>query len=120
MNNFSIKISDVRTNAMGISDINVSTRIGAQNAMDKIDHAINKVSSERSKIGAYQNSLEHISNNISSYYQNLISSESKIEDTDMAKEVMEMSKNSILEQVAESLLSQSNQIPGRILDLLKQ
>lgn len=120
LNNFSIKISDVRANAMGIKDINVSTRTGAQNAMDKIDYAIDKVSSERSKIGAYQNSLEHISNNISNYYQNLISSESKIEDTDMAEEVMKMIKNSILEQVADSLLSQSNQMPSRILDLLKQ
>jgi flagellin len=119
-NNFSIKISDARISAMGIGDINVLTRIGAQSAMDKIDHAINKVSSERSKIGAYQNSLEHISNNISSYYQDLTSSESKIEDTDMAKEVMEMSKNSILEQMAESLLAQSNQMPSRVLDLLKQ
>jgi flagellin len=119
-NNFSIKISDARISAMGIGDINVLTRIGAQSAMDKIDYAINKVSSERSKIGAYQNSLEHISNNISSYYQDLTSSESKIEDTDMAKEVMEMSKNSILEQMAESLLAQSNQMPSRVLDLLKQ
>ncbi|WP_058953771.1 flagellin [Clostridium tyrobutyricum] len=120
LNNFSIKISDVRTSAIGISDINVSTRTGAQNAIDKIDYAINKVSSERSKIGSYQNSLEHIFNNVSNYYQNLTSSESKIEDTDMAKEVMETSKNSILEQVAESLLSQSNQMPNRVLDLLKQ
>lgn len=116
---FSINISDLRSNAIKISDIDVSTRIGSQNAIEKIDNAIDRVSLERSKMGAYQNSLEHILNNLSNYNENLISSESKIEDADIAKEIMKMSRTSIFEQVSEALLSYSNQMPNKILDLLK-
>ncbi|EJL45875.1 flagellin/flagellar hook associated protein [Brevibacillus sp. CF112] len=74
---------------------------------------------ERSKFGAYQNALEHIHNNVSNYAVNLSAAESRIKDADMAKEIMEMTKNNILSQVATAMLVQANQTPRGVLQLLR-
>lgn len=115
----SISIADVRCNSLGIDKIVVDPQEKAEEAISSIDNAIRKISSERGKCGSYQNALEHVLNNVSNYNENLTGAVSRIEDTDMAKEMMEMSKNNILEQATESLLAQANQMPNKILDLLK-
>ncbi|WP_391115983.1 flagellin [Psychrobacillus sp. L3] len=115
----SIELSDVRTTALGIDNIDLSTRQGAESAISKIDEAIAKVSSERGKFGAYQNRLEHAYNSVMNTSENLQSAESRIRDTDMAKEMMEFTKNNILTQAAQSMLAQSNQQSESVLQLLK-
>ncbi|MCM3623988.1 flagellin [Brevibacillus borstelensis] len=84
-----------------------------------IDEAISKVSSERSKYGAYQNALEHIHNNVANYSENLTSAESRIRDADMAKEMMKMAKSNILSQAAQAMLVHAMQTPEGVLQLLR-
>ncbi|WP_035316898.1 flagellin [Brevibacillus sp. CF112] len=116
---FEVDLSDVRTASLGIDQIKVDPREKAVEAIGKIDEAIQKVSVERSKFGAYQNALEHIHNNVSNYAVNLSAAESRIKDADMAKEIMEMTKNNILSQVATAMLVQANQTPRGVLQLLR-
>ncbi len=117
-NTFKISLSDVRTSSIGIDNIDILSINNAQNAITSVNDAIYKVSSERSKIGAYQNALEHTLNNVSNYKENLTASESRIRDADMAKEIMKLTKQGILEQTSQALLKQANQQPNRILELL--
>ena len=89
------------------------------NAIAILDTALGTVSSERSKFGAYQNALEHITTNVSNAELNLTAAESRIRDVDMAKEMMLFTKNNILMQATQSMLAQANQQPQGILQLLK-
>ncbi|MDX8363825.1 flagellin [Cytobacillus sp. IB215665] len=91
----------------------------AGNAITVIENALTKVSAERSKMGAYQNRLEHTINNLETSSENLTAAESRIRDVDMAKEMMEMTKNNILSQAAQSMLAQANQQPQGVLQLLR-
>src|SRR5699024_4123672 len=79
--------------------------------IDKIDKAIKDVSTQRSALGAVQNRLEHTINNLGASAENLTAAESRIRDVDMAKEMMEFTKNNILSQAAQSMLAQANQQP---------
>ena len=99
--------------------ISISTQKDASNAISVIDEAINSVSAERAKMGAAQNRLEHTINNLSTSAENLTAAESRIRDVDMAKEMMEMTKNNILQQAAQSMLAQANQTPQNVLQLLR-
>ncbi|WP_044893078.1 flagellin [Bacillus alveayuensis] len=119
-NTFTVELTDARTTALGIDDIKVDPREEAQKAINKIDDAIEKVSSERAKFGAYQNALEHIYNNVRNSNVNLTAAESRIADADMALEMAEFTKRNILNQSAQAMLSQANQFPQGILQLLKQ
>jgi len=116
------KVSNV-TN--GTDDVNVeyaldvSTTTKASNAIKVLDSAISTVSAERSKMGAYQNRLEHTINNLGTTSENLSAAESRIRDVDMAKEMMEFTKNNILSQAAQSMLAQANQQPQSVLQLLQ-
>ncbi|OME01072.1 hypothetical protein BSK54_14530 [Paenibacillus odorifer] len=118
-NNFAVKLTDARTTALGIADIDLSTRQGAELAISKIDKAINTVSSRRSMYGAYQNALEHIHNNLTNYEVNLTAAESRIRDADMAKEMMKLTKYNVLSQASQAMLAQANQQPQGVLELLK-
>ncbi|NLI13200.1 MAG: flagellin [Peptococcaceae bacterium] len=109
----------VTTQATVQKGINVSTQGAANNAITTINNAITTVSQERSKLGAYQNRLEHTINNLGTSSENLSSAESRIRDVDMAKEMMEFTKNSILTQAAQAMLAQANQQPQGVLSLLK-
>ncbi|OKL36343.1 flagellin [Domibacillus mangrovi] len=80
----SFSVNDMRTNALGLSGVDVSTQTGAQDALSKLDTAIKSVSSERSKLGAVQNRLEHTINNLSTSSENLTAAESRIRDVDYA------------------------------------
>ena len=99
--------------------ISISSQEDASNAITSLDAAINSVSSERAKMGAVQNRLEHTINNLSTSAENLTAAESRIRDVDMAKEMMEMTKNNILQQAAQSMLAQANQTPQNVLQLLR-
>jgi flagellin len=88
-------------------------------AITEIDAAIKLVSDERSQMGAKQNRLEHTINNLNTSSENLTAAESRIRDVDMAKEMMEQTKNSILSQAAQAMLSQANQQPQAVLQLLR-
>jgi flagellin len=118
-NQMKVSVSDMHTKAMGIDDIDISTQVGAQNAVDKIKSAINYVSSIRGDLGAIQNRLEHTINNLSVAAENMTAAESRIRDVDMAEEMMAYTKNNILVQASQAMLAQANQIPQGVLQLLQ-
>jgi flagellin len=99
--------------------LNVSTQPAASAAITTIQNAIEMVSAERSKLGAYQNRLEHTIANLGTSSENLTAAESRIRDVDMAKEMSNFSKNNILSQAAQSMLAQANQLPQQVLQLLQ-
>ncbi|MED3875761.1 flagellin Hag [Lysinibacillus capsici] len=98
--------------------INISTQTSADNSISIIDKALNRVSETRASLGAVQNRLEHTINNLGATSENLTAAESRIRDTDMAKEMMGFTKNNILMQAAQSMLAQANQQPQGVLQLL--
>ncbi len=104
---------------LGVDSVDISTQTGADSAIATIDNAINTVSEERAKLGAIQNRLEHTINNLGASAENLTAAESRIRDTDMAKEMMNFTKNSILTQAAQAMLAQANQVPQGVLQLLR-
>ncbi|KFZ43750.1 flagellin [Anoxybacillus flavithermus] len=114
-----LSISDMTTTGLGIDSVTVTDHASAQSAIVAIDEAIRRVSEERGKLGAYQNRLEHTINNLKTAHENLTSAESRIRDTDMAMEMTNFTKNNILNQAAQAMLAQSNQLPQGILQLLK-
>lgn len=114
-----ISVNDMRTGALGVDSIDVSNSTKAGNAITTIQSAIDTVSGERSKLGAYQNRLEHTIANLGTSSENLTSAESRIRDVDMAKEMSTFSKNNILAQAAQSMLAQANQQPQQVLQLLQ-
>lgn len=139
-----LTISDMRAAALGISStatgtgftssltvtdgtndtsneyaLDVTTATNAGNAVTVIDNAINAVSSERAKLGAYQNRLDHTINNLTTTSENMTSAESRIRDVDMAAEMATYQKNSVLQQAAQAMLAQANQQPQQVLSLLK-
>ncbi|MZQ99756.1 MAG: flagellin [Acidaminobacter sp.] len=100
------------------SGIDITTQGSADAAISAIDNAIKTVSEERSKLGATQNRLDHTINNLTTTSENLTAAESRIRDVDMAKEMMEFTKNNILNQAATAMLAQANQMPQGVLQLL--
>ncbi len=99
--------------------INISDQKSANSAITTINNALETVSAERSKLGAYQNRLEHTISNLDNVAENLQASESRIRDVDMAKEMMEFTKQNILQQAATAMLAQANQAPQTVLQLLR-
>ncbi|NBJ69349.1 MULTISPECIES: flagellin [Clostridia] len=99
--------------------IKISDQKSADAAITTIQSAIDRVSAERSKIGAVQNRLQHTINNLGTSAENLTAAESRIRDVDMAKEMMAFTKNNILTQAAQSMLAQANQQPQGVLQLLR-
>ena len=99
--------------------LDVSTSDNAAAAIKVLDDAIATVSSERAKLGAFQNRLDHTINNLGTSSENLTAAESRIRDVDMAKEMMEYAKNTILQQAAQAMLAQANQQPQGVLQLLR-
>ncbi|EJO5349273.1 flagellin [Clostridium botulinum] len=112
-------VTDGTNNTTKEAALDVSNSTNAGNAITKIQKAINSVSAERSKLGAYQNRLEHTINNLGTSSENLSAAESRIRDVDMAKEMMNFSKNNILSQAAQAMLAQANQQPQGVLQLLR-
>ena len=117
----SVKVASMDSKSLGvdISKVNISTVDGATTAVDIVKKAINAVSSTRADLGAIQNRLEYTVNNLATTTENLTSAESRIRDTDMAKEMMAYTKNNVLSQAAQAMLAQANQQPQQVLQLLK-
>jgi len=117
----SVSIKSMKASALGIgyNAIKVSSNAVAGQSMSLIQKAINRVSEERSKLGAIQNRLEHTINNLDTTSENTSAAESRIRDTDMATEMVEYSKNNILAHAGQSMLSQANQQTQGVLSLLQ-
>ena len=113
-----IAISNMNASSLGVSGLKVSSFDSAGTAMSKIQAAIDSVSTQRSKLGALQNRLEHTINNLDTTAENTQSAESRIRDTDMAAEMVQYSKNNILSQAGQSMLAQANQSNQGVLSLL--
>lgn len=114
-----LEIKDMGAQALGVAGLDIDTQANANVAIKVIDNAIQKVSSQRSSLGAVQNRLEHTINNLGTASENLTAAESRIRDVDMAKEMMEQTKNNILAQAAQAMLAQANQQPQGVLQLLR-
>lgn len=114
-----ISMGDMRAEALGVKQVDISSKFGAATAIETVNNAIQKVSSQRSSLGAVQNRLEHTIKNLDTSSENLQASESRIRDVDMAKEMMEFTKNNILQQAAQAMLAQANQAPQGVLQLLR-
>ena len=115
----SISIGDMRADALGVKNVDLTTAEGSQEATATIQAAIEKVSTERAGLGAVQNRLEYTISNLDNTTENLTSAESTLRDVDMAKEMMTFSKNNILNQAAQAMLAQANQQPQNVLSLLR-
>ena len=120
-NKINVDIDTMSAAGLGIKDINVADDTGAAStyAIDAIADAVAKVSSQRSALGAVQNRLEHTIDNLDNVVENTTSAESRIRDTDMAEEMVNYSKNSILQQAGQSMLAQANQANQGVLSLLQ-
>jgi len=114
-----IRIQNLSPQALGIDKINLSTSDGAQKAITVVDKAINMISSVRSKLGAYQNRLEHTVANLSVAAENMTASLSRIQDADMAAEMSEYTQKNVIAQAGVAMLAQANQRPQQILQLLQ-
>jgi flagellin len=119
----SIGINAMDSIALGLQKdgviLSVMTEGAAEKAITITNDAISKVSTERAKLGALQNRLEHTISNLGTSSENMTSAESRIRDVDMAKEMMEFTKNNILSQAAQAMLAQANQQPQGVLQLLR-
>ncbi len=118
-NQLNVSVKDCHTEAMGIGDIDIGSQDGAASAMAKIKSAVNYISDVRGTLGATQNRLDHTMNNLSVMQENIQDAESTIRDVDVAKEMMEYTKNNILVQSAQAMLAQANQLPQGVLQLLQ-
>ena len=114
-----LALSDISAKALGLNNTDLSTRGGASDAITRYDNAILTVSTQRSNYGAVQNRLEHTLKNLENTSENLQSAESRIRDLDLAQEMMLFTKNNILFQSTQAMLSQANQQPQAILQLLR-
>ena len=118
-----ISISNMQASAIGVAKngkaLSVSSFAAAGSAMKKIQSAIDIVSTQRSALGALQNRLEHTIANLDNVSENTSAAESRIRDTDMAKEMVNYSKNNILAQAGQSMLAQANQSNQGVLSLLQ-
>lgn len=111
-------IADVSAKALGVDNLDLTSVKGATEAMGSLNKAIDTVSSERSKLGAYQNRLEHTLSNLDNMFSNMSSAESRIRDADIALEMIEFTKLQILNQAGTAMLAQANMVPKGVLDLL--
>ena len=119
-NKINVNIETMDSSYLGIKGLNVTdeTGVAATYAVDAIADALQKVSDQRSSLGAVQNRLEHTIANLDNVVENTTSAESRIRDVDMAEEMVEYSKNNILAQAGQSMLAQANQATQGVLSLL--
>ncbi|MBE5926121.1 MAG: flagellin [Lachnospiraceae bacterium] len=113
-----ISIGSMNASTLGVNSLDVSSNSAAGTSMTAIQDAIEKVSSQRSSLGAIQNRLEHTIANLDTTSENTQAAESRIRDTDMAAQMVDYSKNTILAQAGQSMLAQANQATQGVLSLL--
>ena len=112
--------ADANTDKIGIADLSIGDKEGAQKSLAKVDAALDYISSLRGDLGAMQNRLISTINNIGISVENLSAANSRIKDVDIADESAELTRNNILMQAGTSVLAQSNQVPKMALELLRQ
>lgn len=113
-----VAFSNMTAKSLGVANIDLTNIKGSQSALSKINKAIDKVSAERSKMGAFQNRLEFAINNLRNTHSNLTASESRIRDADIALEMIEFTRNQIISQSGTAMLAQANMVPQGVLQLL--
>ena len=114
-----IDIGNMSADALGVTRVIVTDRTSAARAISILDNAIAKVSTQRAKIGAFQNSLEHTVTNLTTTGTNLTAAESRIRDADMSQEMLNFTKLQILSQSGTAMLAQANQLPQTVLSLIR-
>lgn len=112
-------IEGMNASALGIKEIDISTKDGASRAIDVVKGAINKISKQRAELGAMQNRLEHQLNSLANTVENLTAAESNIRDADMASEITKLQKHRIILQAGYAILAQANALPQNVLSLLE-
>ena len=119
-NKITVDVGSMTSRGLGVRGLNVvdDSGIAATYAIDAIADAIQKVSDQRSALGAIQNRLEHTIKNVDNVIENTTAAESRIRDTDMAEEMVTYSKNNILAQAGQSMLAQANQSNQGVLALI--
>ena len=117
-NKIGVSISSMSADGLGVSGVKVTSEKTATDAIDVIAQAIQKVSKQRSDLGAVQNRLEHTINNLDNVVENTTAAESRIRDTDMAEEMVKYSNINILAQAGQSMLAQANRSNQGVLSLL--
>jgi len=115
----SVSIGDMRSSALGLSGLDLTTVAGASAAITAIDKATATVTAQRSQLGAAQNRLQDTITNLGTSSQNVTTAEANIRDVDMATEMTNFQKNNVLSQAAQSMLAQANQLPQQALKLLQ-
>ena len=120
-NKIGIDIKSMSSSSLGIENINVvdDSGINATYALDAIEDAIKEVSKQRSLLGAIQNRMEHTIRNLDNVVENTTKSESTLRDTDMAEEMVAYSKNNILAQAGQAMLTQASKTPQAVMSLLQ-
>jgi flagellin len=120
--------TQVQFNGIEVSTVSLGSAVGTAaytltptgaSDIEEIDTAINNVSAQRAEFGAVQNRLDHTLANLATYHENLVASESRVRDADMAQEMVDYTKLQILQQAGTSMLAQANQIPQSVLTLLR-
>ncbi|GHV35356.1 flagellin [Synergistales bacterium] len=114
-----IDMGNMSAAALGVRRVIVTDRVSAGRAITILDSAISRVSSQRAKIGAYQNAMEHTINNLTTTATNLTAAESRIRDVDMSQEMLNFTRLQILMQSGTSMLAQANQLPQTVLSLIR-
>ncbi len=114
-----VSVDDMSSAGLGIAGISMADQESAAAALKSVNAAIEKVSVNRGNLGALQNRLEHTINNLNVTSENMTAAESRIRDVDMAKEMMQFTKNNVLSQAAQAMLAQANQQPQQVLQLLR-
>jgi len=118
MDQQTITVSTVSLGSAVGTAAGILTPTGASDIAE-IDTAINNISAQRAQFGAVQNRLDHTLANLATYHENLVASESRVRDADMAQEMVDYTKLQILQQAGTSMLAQANQIPQSVLTLLR-
>ena len=113
-----LNISDMSSKALGIDNLDMSTREGAQDAIKRLDSALSKVSAERSRLGAFSNRLDYTQNDLDSMATNLTDAESRIRDLDMAQEMINFTISQIMQQSSTAMLAQANTMTESVLALI--
>ena len=114
-----LSVGSMKAADIGVASVDISTKWGAQAAIEVVNNALEKVSSQRGVLGAMQNRLEYTINNLGASAENLQAAEARIRDVDMAAEMSNFTKNNILTQAAQAMLAQANQLPQGVLQLLQ-
>lgn len=114
-----VSFEEMNSDTLGVSGLDVTDQENSRQLIDVVNTAIEQVSTKRGSLGAAQNRLEHTINNLNVTTENITAAEARVRDVDMAKEMMQYTKNNILVQASQAMLAQANTVPQGVLQLLQ-